>query len=141
MARTRNIDISKVSEGDLIAARKQAVAKAARMMAEQELGISDSDMPVVKGPMPVKDEKQCEITLDLAPHSDRLVIDGVIYMQGRSYTVGQRLFDTMREMQSRGWQHQEEIDGKDRNFYRKSKTVKLTPGAAGMASDALLRSA
>ncbi len=48
----------------------------------------------------------------------------------RTYTVPQRVYNSMREIISNTWRHQEEIDGKDRNFYRKSKTVTLTPAAA-----------
>ncbi len=137
----RVIDTSDLNPKMMEDARRQAQAKKARLAAEAELGISDDMSVAIKGPIPIPNERQCTITLDLAPHSDRLVIDNVIYMHGRTYTVGQRLFDTMREMQSRGWQHQEEIDGKDRNFYRKSKTVHLTPDNAAMPAPVLSRQA
>ncbi len=123
----RRTDVENIDEDTMAAARKHAQAKRARMLAEQELGIADESMPVIKGPMPDPTERQCQITLDLAPHSDRLFIDGVWYIHGRTYTVGERLYQSMIEMQANGWRHQEEIDGKDRNFYRKSKTVHLGP--------------
>lgn len=141
MAKNRIINTEDIDPKLMTAARQQAQAKKARLAAEAELGISDDSTVVMKGPAKIEDERQCVITLDLAPHSDRLVIDNVIYMHGQTYTVGQRLFDTMREMQSRGWQHQEEIDGKDRNFYRKSKTVNLTPANAAMPAPVLSRQA
>ena len=112
------------------AARKQALAKKARMVAEQELGISDSTMPVIKGPAKVPNELMCSITVDLAEFTDRIFLDGKWYMHGRTYTVPQRVYDSMKEIISNTWRHQEEIDGKDRNFYRKSKTVALSPAAA-----------
>lgn len=127
---TKALNIKGISPELMTKAREAAQVKLARQIAEQELGISDSGVPVLKGPMPVENERMCDITLDLAPHSDRLFVDGVIYMHGRTYTVPQRLYDTMREMVSRGWQHQEEIDGKDRNFYRRAKTVTLRPDNA-----------
>jgi hypothetical protein len=65
----------------------------------------------------------------------------VIYMHGQTFTVGKRLFDTLREIQARGWGHQEEIDGKDRNFYRKSKTVNLDMAKANMPAQTLVRQA
>ena len=141
MAKRRSIDTKDIDPKLMAAARSQAMAKKARMAAEAELGISDDETSVIKGPPVIENEEQCTITLDLAPHSDRIVIDNVIYMHGQTFTVGKRLFDTLREIQARGWGHQEEIDGKDRNFYRKSKTIKLDPGKANMPAPVLARQA
>ena len=141
MKKPRIIDTKNIDPKMMDAARAQARAKQARMAAEAELGIGEDDAQTVKGPPVLPDERQCQITLDLAPHSDRITIDNVIYMHGGNYTVGQRLYDTMREIQSRGWQHQEEIDGKDRNFYRKSKTVSLNPQHINTPVDFLKRPA
>lgn len=141
MAKKRTLDGTGLDPALMDTARKQAQAKKARLLAEAELGIGDDEAAVAKGPQFVPDERQCTITLDLAPHSDRLVIDNVIYMHGATYTVGQRLYDTIRDMQSRGWQHQEEIDGKDRNFYRRTKTPHLSPRNVGLSGPALLRDA
>jgi hypothetical protein len=110
-------------------ARERALRKKADMIAARELGIADDDSDVIKGPIPLKGEKNFVITLDLAPHSDRLIIDSVRYLHGGTYTVGQRLYDTMREMIHRGWEHQREIDGKDGNMYREKSNIRLTPAA------------
>lgn len=122
----RRTDVENIDPEVMKSARNHAQAKRARMIAEQELGIADESMPVIKGPIHDPDERQCQITLDLAPHSDRLFIDGVWYIHGRTYTIGERLYQSMIEMIASGWRHQEEIDGKDRNFYRKSKTPVLS---------------
>jgi hypothetical protein len=108
-------------------ARERAIRKKADMIAAREIGISDDGEDVIKGPLPVKGEKQFTITLDLAPHSDRLMIDSKIYLQSATYTVGERLYNTMREMIHRGWEHQREIDGKDGNMYRNQSNVRLSP--------------
>lgn len=111
-------------------ARERAIRKKADMIAAREMGIADDGDDVVKGPRPIKGEQKFTITLDLAPHSNRLIIDSVHYLHGGTYTVGQRLYDTMREMIHRGWEHQREIDGKDGNIYREKSNIRLTPADA-----------
>jgi hypothetical protein len=108
-------------------ARERAIRKKADMIAAREIGISEDDESVIKGPLPMKGEKKFTITLDLAPHSDRLTIDSTIYLHRATYTVGERLYNTMREMIHRGWEHQREIDGKDGNMYRAQSNVRLSP--------------
>jgi hypothetical protein len=108
-------------------ARERAIRKKADMIAAREIGISDDGEDVIKGPLPIKGEKQFTIMLDLAPHSDRLMIDSKIYLHGATYTVGERLYNTMREIIHRGWEHQREIDGKDGNMYRAQSNVRLSP--------------
>jgi len=44
-----------------------------------------------------------------------------------TYTVGERVYNTMREMIHRGWEHQREIDGKDGNMYRNQSNIRLNP--------------
>ena len=107
--------------------RERAIRKKADMIAAREIGISDDGEDVIKGPLPIKGEKQFTITLDLAPHSDRLMIDSKIYLHAATYTVGERLYNTMREIIHRGWEHQREIDGKDGNMYRAQSNVRLSP--------------
>lgn len=120
------IDYSDIDPEIMKQARERAIRKKADMLAARELGIAD-DEDVVKGPLPQKGEKKFTITLDLAPHSNRLIIDSVHYLHGGTYTVGQRVYDTMREMIHRGWEHQREIDGKDSNTYRTQSNLRLSP--------------
>ena len=60
---------------------------------------------------PILDE-QVEIHLDLAEYTDRITINGVSYMHNGTYTVPRHVANTLREMQSRTWIHQNELDGK-----------------------------
>lgn len=87
---------------------------------------------------PTKDE-MVHVTLDLAEHSDRIVINGATYMHGQTYKLPRHVADTLREIQSRGHNHQNEIDGKgiaDR-FRRPHNTVVDTrPGKGGAISNA-----
>lgn len=59
----------------------------------------------------VKDEP-VTISLDLAEHSDRITLNGVPYWHGMTYTVPRHVADTLREMQSRGHDHQRQVEGK-----------------------------
>ncbi len=118
-----------LDEDTMATARKQALAKKARMVAEQELGIGDSSAPVIKGPAVIKDEAVYDVTIDVAPYTDRIFLDGKWYMQGRTYKFGQRVADSVREIMARTWEHQAEIDGKDTNMYRRGNPIALSPAA------------
>lgn len=61
----------------------------------------------------VKDEP-VTIHLDLAEHSTNIVLNGVPYWHGHTYTVPRHVADTLREMQSRGHDHQRQVEGKPR---------------------------
>lgn len=128
------LDASDIPAEILEEARARALRKKADMIAQREAGILDEEeFPMIgdKGPpIDAENDQMCEIMLDLAPHSDRLIIDGTIYLHGRTYTVPQRVYDVMRETIHRGWEHQREIDGKDRNVYREKSNVRLSPAAA-----------
>jgi hypothetical protein len=73
------------------------------------------------------DEEMIEITLDLAEHSDRITIDGVMYFHGYTYKVPLNTYRTILEIQSRGWDHQAIVDGKNVNSYRKAHNLRISP--------------
>ena len=131
MATSRRIDRSKVPPEMLAKAREQALLKQARLMAEAELGISSDDMPVQKGPL--GDEGELEtIYLNFADFIDRITLDGVTYMHGRTYDLPKAKADVVREQMARSWRHQAEIEGKDEpNFYLAQQTrntaIRLSP--------------
>lgn len=104
----------------LAKAREQALAKKARIIAEQELGLTDEKAPVVKGP-PQHDDPIVAVSIDLAPFVDRVVLDSVHYMQGRVYEMPLRQAQVVKEAMSRTWEHQAEIEGKDSEFYLKNR--------------------
>lgn len=132
----RNIDRSKVPPEMLAKAREAALAKQARIMAEQELGISSDDVPTQKGPL--SDEGEIiPVFINLAEFQDRIVLDGVIYMHGRTYDLPLRKAQVVKEQCARSWRHQAEIEGKDQpNFYLQQQlqntAIRLSPksGAA-----------
>ncbi len=131
MAPSRRIDRSKVPPEMLAKAREQALLKQARLMAEAELGISSDDMPVQKGPL--GDEGELEsVYVNFADFIDRITLDDVTYMHGRSYDLPKAKADVVREQTARSWRHQAEIEGKDEpNFYLEQQTrntaIRLSP--------------
>ena len=81
-------------------------------------GVSENDEPV-------------SITLDLAPHSDCIRTNGVegsVYWHGFTYTVPRHVANSLREIQARGWIHQDEIDGKNlTQHYQNKRVTVLSP--------------
>jgi len=136
MAKSRvvNTKILDDAEGqkELKDARARARRKLADQVAMQELGLDDGGA-VIKGPIAIPGEEQYTLTLDMYEGADRLFIDGKYYMNGATYTVGKRLYDTMRDMIARGWEHQREIEGKDRNAYRKQANIIISPNGVKAA--------
>jgi len=68
------------------------------------------------------EEAQEQITIDLAPFADRLLIDNVAYLQGITYTVRASVANVLREQMQRTWGHQAEIDGKPATYNRHRNT-------------------
>ncbi len=131
MASSRRIDRSKVPPEMLAKAREAALLKQARIMAEQELGISSEDIPVQKGPLGDEGEME-EVFINFADFIDRITLDGVTYMHGRQYTLPKSKADVVREQMARSWRHQAEIEGKDEpNFYLRQQiqntAIRLSP--------------
>lgn len=83
------------------------------------------------------DEEMVSVFLDFAPYCDRAMIDGVIYFNGQTKTVRASVADVLNEMMSMTWKHQSEIDGKSENFYRKSRSQRVT--ADGGVTSHILR--
>lgn len=61
------------------------------------------------------------IVLDLAGHSDRITMDGVVYFHGLRYGVPKPVYDSMREIVARGWKHEAEVGGANRNNYQRPR--------------------
>lgn len=82
-------------------------------------------------------DEMVNITLDLAEHSDAIVLNGCSYRHGGTYRVQRHVAETLREIMFRGWKHQNEIDGKSlTQFYAKAR-----PYALNVATGAVSRNA
>ena len=62
-----------------------------------------------------------DVTIDLAPYADRIMIDGKILFNGQTKTVKAGEAAVIREMMQATWRHQSIVDGKPEDFYRRSR--------------------
>jgi len=68
------------------------------------------------------------ITLDLAEHMPFLAVNNTVYYPGFPYKVPRHVADQLREMQSRGWNHQNEVEGKSlKDRFRRPYNTGLSP--------------
>jgi hypothetical protein len=58
-----------------------------------------------------KDVELVSITINVAPHSDRVVYNGVIYLANRTYDVPVDLAATLRDIISQTWKHENSTGG------------------------------
>jgi hypothetical protein len=130
-----------IPEDYLAEAREAAIRKKAQLIAERELGLLDDggDKKVVKGPLK-KLPKEYTLTLELAPHSDRIILDGVTYLHGATYTFDRAQYDTIREIIYRGYEHQAEIEGKPRfnNSYQRAANLSINPGHENVPAQSII---
>lgn len=131
LTRREVMDVQAQARSDLIAkqranAKKALLASETLRLAQEEgltTGSSINDQPV-------------SITLDLAEHSDRIVINGRPYYHGYTYTVPRHIADNLAEIQYRGWKHQDEIDGKDLVQHYQRQRLTTMSQVTGVAKNA-----
>jgi hypothetical protein len=73
------------------------------------------------------DEPRELVTIDLAPYCKEIRLDNVVYQQGETREVRASVASVLREVMQRTWGHQSEIDGKSENWYRKTRSPRVTP--------------
>lgn len=109
------------AKAKILAERKSAEKK---KILEQETQRLKNEEGLVTGDS-YKDEI-VSITVDLAPFSPSININGRPYWHGRTYNVARHVADSLREQMYRTWQHQNEIDGKSLNeFYARKHVADL----------------
>jgi len=59
-----------------------------------------------------------EITINTPPFTDKLMIDGIQYFQGYTYTVSRRQYNDMMETMARGWDAEDRAGNPNRKYYR-----------------------
>lgn len=69
------------------------------------------------------------ITLDMAGHSDRIMLDGTVFFHGVTYAVPKGQYDALRDIVARGWEHESEIGfaNRGRNVQARPKDITLSP--------------
>ena len=109
------------AKAKILAERKSAEKK---KILEQETQRLKNEEGLVTGDG-YKDEI-VSITVDLAPFSPSININGRPYWHGRTYNVARHVADTIRDQMFQTWKHQNEIDGKSlSDFYAKKHIADL----------------
>lgn len=112
-------------------ARKHVTAKRVETAEDEYFRAAVHEEELVDKPM----EQLEYIQLDLAGHSNKIMLDGVQFFHGQIYEVTKSVADTMREIVARGWNHEREIGGANRDHYRapRNTTFSMKTGAVGNA--------
>lgn len=73
-------------------------------------------------------DEMVDITLDLAPFVDRIVVNLRPFFHGQTYRVPRHVAMSLRETMQRGWRHQDEIDGKSLTaHYQRPRLTEISP--------------
>ena len=113
----------RIEKQRLEAAMKQAEEEEVQRLAREEGFTTGID---------AKDEI-VDVVIDLAPYSDRIIIDGVQYMHARTYSMPRHKADSIREICYRTKMHEHDI--KDENlqtFYGRKYQTQVN-GKTGVA--------
>lgn len=85
------------------------------------------------------DEPTRHIVLDLAPHAERITLDGRVFFHGGTYEVTDSVYRTLSEIQSRGWAHENEVGNANQGAYRRPRHTVIGPNQENVAASALMR--
>lgn len=119
---TKELDeIKAAARAEVMADKKKAAKK---MMMEEEKIRLQREEGLTTGNSHM--DEMMTLTIDLAPFSDRVLVNQQPYWHGKQYTVPRHVAESLRETMFRTWQHQNEIDGKGlREFYAKQHVEQL----------------
>ena len=133
-----DIDPTLLSDAEKTALRTKALERVnqERKDAAMDAFLADEVSKARRAHLPEEEMKY--ISLDMAGHSDRIMIDGTVYFHGQTYEVPKRLYDVLREVVGRGWEHEDEIGGANRDVYRRPRATALQPGMAGLSASTIL---
>ena len=79
-----------------------------------------------------------DIFIDLPGHAVRILIDGVEYLHGFVYNVNAHQAATMRDIMQRCWNHEDEVGGANREWYKRPRNVSLTRRHQNLSSRQIL---
>lgn len=87
----------------------------------------------------IPEEQLVHVTIDMAPFSPGVMLDGVQYFHGYTYEVTQPVRAVLFEQMHRSWRHQDEIDGRRQaDAYRRPRDLRLSPAHVNTANSILL---
>lgn len=109
-------------------ARKDLLAKATAEL-EREAALA-AQRGTARGDM-------VDLTIDLAPYTPDIKLDGVSYPHGKAVRVPRKVYNTLIEIQQRTWQHEGTLHGASDRPYR--RTLAERGLTANKATQALVR--
>jgi hypothetical protein len=115
------------TEEELVALRGKAKAK---VLAEKKKAAETELLKKFEQEARAEDdpeEEMVSIMIDLPGHSDRITVDGKIFFHGSTYTVPRRKFDSLRDIVSLAWDHEDSVQGANTNDYRRPRNINLSP--------------
>ena len=97
------MDLENEAKAELLAEQTALAEKQFKAAAKKRL---KAEMQAANG---MKEDELVPVTIDLAPHADKIVIDGVAYYHGMTYNFAPAAVNTINEIMFRTWQHEAEI--------------------------------
>lgn len=72
-----------------------------------------------------------EVTINIAPYADRIMVDGRVYFQGFSYEMTDEQAASIHEMMARTWQHEASTGGANTSAFQRARNLALSPSFPG----------
>lgn len=122
---TKQLQLEEEAKRELIAEQERLAAEQFKAAAKRRL---KAEMQAANGVAP---DELVPLLIDLAPHADRIRIDGVEYHHGHTYNFAPEAVSTIKEIMFRTWAHEDEIsDRRNRtNAYKRPQAPVLRPTA------------
>lgn len=121
-------ELEKAAEDDVLKERK-AEARLAFLADAQERARQKH----------IPDHELKDIQIDLPGHSDRVILDGRIYLHGATYTVSKAQYDSLKDAMSNAWKHEGSVGGANHDAYQRPRGVVLRPGDDRRTTSSLIR--
>ncbi len=128
LSETERAELKKIAADEVVEERKKK-ARNAYIEAMKVEALREQD----------PEEELIPYQIDLAGHADRIMIDGRVFLHGQTYDFTKKELDTIRDVVARTWDHEEEIGGSNRDFYRRPRQVRIGPNDMGRSNSSLMR--
>ena len=76
------------------------------------------------------------ILIDLPPDGGEIRVNNFSYSQGHTYTVKMSVAIMLRDTMQRAWEHQAQIEGRSKDFFRRQQRLTRMSAATGAVSNA-----
>lgn len=117
---TRDADAASVlSEEDKAAIRAKAREKVREEVKDRATKALLEQFVEEERQLMIPGEELCEIFLDLASHSQYIMLDGKQYLHHHWYQVKRAVFQVLSEQMNRGWAHDEQTQVTDAKGHRR----------------------